>query len=88
MSEKPPDFLDAAIAAAERKEVVQIEMLTVAMKIMGREDRPAQLVVPKDVTDMEIIALMVAVAQVGDQLRAMRPPPIAIAHAMPQASRP
>jgi hypothetical protein len=71
MAPAAPDKVDEAIAAAEAKPTV--EMAQAQIRIMGREDRPAIIAMPKDVTDMELIALMVSVAQFGDQLRAQRP---------------
>lgn len=75
---KPADFLDDKVAkavdAVEAKEqLVQVDMQQVQVKLLGRDDRPAAIAVPRDITDLEIINLMVNIAVLGDQLRALRP---------------
>ena len=50
---------------------VQVQMVTVPLALPP-SGRPAQLILPADITDFEIIALMVSVAGVGDKLRAAR----------------
>lgn len=84
MPDKPPDFLDAAIAAVAQKEGPQpVDLVNVNIKIMGREDRPAAMSIPKDITDMELLGLVAAVLQIGDELRKFRKPAIEIARQMP-----
>lgn len=62
-----PDSIDVAIAKAAP------QATTANIALLGNPNRPALLVVPNDVTDMELIGLIAAVIQIGDQLRAQRP---------------
>jgi hypothetical protein len=81
---KKPDFLDAAIAAAAHEEkLVQVEMRQFNLKIMNRDDRPAVIVIPTDVTWQEVAALMVGMANCGEQVIAVQRPKLAIARALP-----
>ena len=65
------DKITPAIQAAETKEQ-QVEMVRVQLQIPPN-GRPVILALPKDITDIEIIATMCQVAALGDQLRAQRP---------------
>lgn len=80
---KPPDFLDAAIAAADEKQLVKIEMRQFNLKIMNRDDRPAVVAMPTDITWQEVTALMVGMAQCCEQVIAAQRPKLEVAHSMP-----
>jgi hypothetical protein len=69
--QRPPDPVEAAIAAANGPK--QVLMSQVNVPLLGRQDRPAVLAVPSDISDVELLALIGAVLQVGDQLRSQRP---------------
>lgn len=83
MNDKVAKAVEAVDRKPDEQKIVQIEMINVNLQIMGRPDRPAQVALPKDITDQEIIALMVGIAQVGDQLRAQRGPQLVRASALP-----
>lgn len=63
-----PDSIDVAIAKAAP------QATTANIALLRNPNRPALLVVPSDITDLELIGLIAAVVQVGDELRAKRPP--------------
>lgn len=65
------DQLAKAIEAVEQQ-ASSVEMVQFQLKLPPN-GRPAVIAIPKDVTDFEIIAVMVQVAAIGDQLRAQRP---------------
>lgn len=66
------DRVDAAIAsAANPGEPKGIEMRTLTIQL--GTGRPAALVLPADVTDVELLGLISAVLQAGENLRAERP---------------
>lgn len=81
MPTKPPDPIDRAIGAVQAP--APIEMANVSLKIMGKDDRPAAISIPKDVTDVELLALVAAILHIGDQLRPMRGPQLQVVRAMP-----
>jgi hypothetical protein len=62
-----PDPINAAIAAEERVEMIQVQIK------LAPNGRPALLAVPKDVSDFELLALFGQILVIGDQLRAQRP---------------
>ena len=64
--------LDDAVAAVDDKLTIKMAG-PIQLQLLGDPARPAVLSMPVDITDMELISLMVAVAQIGDQLRAKRP---------------
>lgn len=70
MNGHPPeaaDPIDVAIAKAAP------QATTANIALLGNPHRPALLVVPNDITEMELLGLIAVVLQVGDQLRAQRP---------------
>lgn len=66
----PPDKVDAALAAADAPQAVQMAQATV--QLMGNPQRPAMIAVPPDITDIELLSLIGNVLGFGDQLRARR----------------
>jgi hypothetical protein len=62
-----PDSIDVAIQKAAPRAT------TANIALLGNQNRPALLVVPDDITEMELLGLIGAVLQIGDQLRARRP---------------
>lgn len=62
-----PDAIDAAIVKAAP------QATTANIALLGNPNRPALLVVPTDITEMELPGLIAVVLRVGDQLRAQRP---------------
>ena len=67
----PEDKLAEAIADVESKPIKMAGPFQ--MQIMGNPNRPAILSLPVDVTDIELLAIIGAVLQIGDTLRAQRP---------------
>lgn len=65
------DKLDAAVKQVEAQ-ANQVEMVKYEARIYP-DGRPIAMFVPKDVTDLELLALMGQVLAMGDQLRAQRP---------------
>ena len=62
------DKVDEAIKAT-----VQVRMAQIGIALLGRQERPAQLAMPEDITDLELLNIIAVVLQTGDQLRAKRP---------------
>lgn len=69
MAARPPDPVDAAIAAAAQP----AEIAMVQSEFTLPTGRPVAIAVPEDITDFELLSMVAVVLHLGDKLRAQRP---------------
>jgi hypothetical protein len=64
--------IEAAITAAESKPT-PIEIIEAKIALLKRPDRMVGIAFPADISDLEWLALLDALIEIGDQIRARRP---------------
>lgn len=88
--------VEAAIKATEQKsapgaeQLDRVKMRNLRMHLLGVETRPAAILVPEDLTDIELENMIVNLIVFMDQLRAERrlASPLVVARTMPVSPTP